>query len=121
MKDIADRISEVVVESMAAQRTEVEMVFEQVRSDIDWLQRALNTLPGTGRQADAKRAPSANGRRRQRNTQAVEKAESSQAAPSKTSTKSRRRERTPAERAEISKRMTAYWQRKREEKTASGK
>ena len=120
MKDIADRISEVVVESMAAKRTEVETLLEQVRSDIDSLQRALSTLPGTGRQADAKRAPSANGRRRRRNTQAVEKAESSQAAPSKTSTKGRRRERTPAERAEISKRMTAYWQRKREEKAASG-
>ena len=34
--------------------------------------------------------------------------------------KGRRRERTPEERAEISKRMTAYWQRKREEKAASG-
>ena len=120
MKDIAGRISEIVVESMAAKRTEMEALFEQVRGDIDSLQWALSTLSGTGRQADAMRAPSANGRRRRRNTQAVEKAESSQAAPSKTSTKGRRRERTPEERAEISKRMTAYWQRKREEKAASG-
>ena len=120
MKDIADRISEVVVESMAAKRTEMEALLEQVRGDIDSLQRALSTLPGTGRQADAKRAPSANGRRRRRTTQAVEKAVSSQAASSKSSTKGRRRERTPEERAEMSKRMTAYWQRRREEEAASG-
>ena len=101
MKDIADRISEVVVESMAAKQTEVETLLEQVRSDIDSLQRALSTLPGTGRQAAAKPPPSANGRRRRRNTQTVEKAESSQAAPSKTSKKGGRRERTPQERAEI--------------------
>ena len=120
MKDIADRISDVVVESMAAKRTEVEALLEQVRSDIDSLQRALRTFPGTARQADAKRAPSANGRRRRRNTRVAEKAESSRAAPSGTSTKGRRRERTPEERAEISKRMTAYWQKKREENAASG-
>ena len=119
MKDIADRISEVVVASMAAKRTEVEALLEKVRSDIDSLQRALSTFPGTARQADAKRAPSANGRRRRRNAQAVEKAESSQTAPGKTSTKRTRREKTPEERAEISKRMTAYWQRQREEKASS--
>ena len=120
MKDIADRISDVVVESMAAKRTEVEALLEQVRSDIDSLQRALGTFPGTARQADAKRAPSAAGRRRRQNTRTVDKAQSSRAVPSGTSTKGRRRERTPEERAEISKRMTAYWQRKREEKAASG-
>lgn len=120
MKDMADRISEVVVESMAAKRTEVEALLEKVRSDIDSLQGALSTFPGTARQADAKRAPSANGRRRRRSTRVAEKAPSLQASTSKTTTKSRRREKTPAERAEISKRMTAYWQRKREEKASSG-
>ena len=120
MKDIADRISEVVVESMAAKRNEVEALIEKVRSDIDSLQRALDTFPGTTQRADAKRAPSANGRRRRRKTQAVKKAESSQTAPSKTSTKRARREKTPEERADVSKRMTAYWKRKREEKAASG-
>ena len=120
MKDIADRISAVVVESMAAKRTEVEALVERVRSDIDSLQRALSTFPGTAPRAAAKRAPSANGRRRRRrNTQAVEKAESSRTAPSnKTATKRTRREKRPEERAEISKRMTAYWQRKREEKAS---
>ena len=119
MKDIADRISAVVVDSMAAKRTEVEALVEKVRSGIDSLQQALSTFPGTARRADAKRAPSANGRRRRRKTQAVAKAESSQTAPSKTATKRTRREKTPEERAEISQRMTAYWQRQREEKAGS--
>ena len=119
MKDIADQINEIVVASMAAQKAELEALLEKVRSDIDALQRALSSFPGAARQADAKRAPSANGRRRRRKTQAAEKAETSQTASSKTPAKRTRRERTPEERAEISKRMTAYWQRRREEKASS--
>ena len=119
MKDIADQINEVVVESIAAKKAEVEALLEKVRSDIDSLQRALSTFPGTARQADAKRAPSANGRRRRRKTQATEKAETSQTTSSKTPARRTRREKTPEERAEISKRMTAYWQRRREEKASS--
>ena len=119
MNDIAEKISEVVAESMAARQAEMAALLERVRNDIESLQRALNTFPGTAPQADAKRAPAANGRRRRRKTQAPEKAETSQAASSKTAAKRTRREKTAEERGEISKRMTAYWQRKRGEKAGS--
>ena len=119
MKDIAEKIGEVIAESMVAKQAEVEALLEKVRSDIDSLQQALSTFSGTARQADAKRAPATNGRRRRRKTQAAGKAETSQTASSKTPAKRTRPEKTAGERAEISRRMTAYWQRKRGEKAGS--
>ena len=158
MNDIAKKIGEVVAEIMAARQAEVAALLETVRSDIDSLQHALGTSPGTARNANAKRAPAANGRRRRRatqasekasaqqalgtspstapnanaklapaangrrqrrKTQAAEKAETSQTASSKTPAKRTRPEKTAGERAEISQRMTAYWQRKRGEKAGS--
>ena len=74
MKDIAEKIGEVVAESLAAKQAEVEALLEKVRSDIDSLQRALSTFSGTAGQADAKRAPSPDGRRRRRKTPTAEKA-----------------------------------------------
>ena len=119
MNDIAEKISSVVAEVMAAKQAEVAALLEKVRNDVDSLQGALSTSPGTAPQTNAKRAPAANGRRRRRKAQASEKAETSQAASSKTAAKRTRREKTAEERGEISKRMTAYWQRKRGEKAGS--
>ena len=48
MKDIADRISAVVVESMAAKQSEVQALIDNVRTDIDSLQRSLSTFPRHG-------------------------------------------------------------------------
>ena len=71
---------------MAARQAEVAALLETVRSDIDSLQHALGTSPGTARNANAKRAPAANGRRRRRATQASEKASAQQALGTSPST-----------------------------------
>ena len=112
MNELAQRITEAVTDSMAARQAEVTALLNKVREDIDALQQALD-LPG---RSATRRAASAGPR--QRKAEAGGRAQAAQASSRKKQPTGTRRTRTPAERAEISKRMTAYWKKKREEKAA---
>ena len=106
MNDLAQRIGEAVADSVAARQAEVTTLLDKLREDVDALQQAINP-PGRGATS---RAASA-GRRRKAAAGVGPQAASRQKQPTRT-----RRARTPEERAEISMRMTAYWQKKRAEK-----
>ena len=69
MNDMAQRISEVVAQSLAAGQAEVATLLDKVRDDIEALHRALGTLPGSAQQPVAKRSPVATGRRRRKKTE----------------------------------------------------
>lgn len=118
MNDMAQKISEVVAQSLAAGQAEVATLLDKVRDDIEALHRAVGTLPGSAQQPVAKRSPVATGRPRRKKAEAAGSAVAPQSASGKTPTKRTRREKTPEEREAISKRMSAYWQRKREDKAA---
>ena len=118
MNDMAQKISEVVTQSLAAGQAEVATLLDKVRDDIEALHRALATLPGSPQEPVAKLTPVTTGRQRRRKAEATGSAAAPQSASSKTPTKRKRREKTPEEREAISKRMAAYWKRKREEKAA---
>ena len=81
-----------------------------------------STPPASPRRARAAAAAAAAAPkpRQRRTTSPAPTAVAAQAAPSRTPAKRRRREKTPEERETISKRMSAYWLRKREEKAAEG-
>ena len=115
MNELAQRIGEAVADSVAASQAEVTTLLDKLREDIDALQQAINP-PGRG----ATRRAAGAGRRR-RKAAAGEVPQAAQAASRQKQPTRTRRARTPEERAEISKRMTAYWQKKREEKAARKK
>ena len=125
MNDISQKISEIVAETMASKQAEIGELLGKLRADIDALQQAVSDFPGSaapvaprrGRAAAAAPTP----RRRRKSSPAPAPAPvAAQAASSRAPAKRKRREKTPEERDAISKRMTAYWQRKREEKAAKG-
>ena len=119
MNELAQRINEAVTEavtaSVAARQAEVTTLLDKLRADIDALQQALD-LTGRG----AARRATGTGRRR-RKPVAGGSPQAAQAASRKTPPTGARRPKTPEERAEISRRMTAYWQKKRDEKAAGRK
>ena len=123
MNDISQKISEIVADTMASKQAEIGGLLDTLRADIDALQQAVSDFPGSeqgagpGRGARAAATPKP--RQRRRTGQAAAPV-APQAASSPTPTRRKRREKTPEERDAISKRMTAYWQRKREEKAAKG-
>ena len=127
MNDISQRISEIVADTMASKQAEIAGLLDKLREDIDALQQAVGGITGGQPQASPRRAaraaapdpaPDPAPARRRRKTSQAAPAVAVQAASSRTSAKPQRREKTPEERDAISKRMTAYWQRKREEKAA---
>ena len=127
MNDISQRISEIVADTMASKQAEIGGLLDQLRADIDALQQAVSGFPGSAPQASPRRARGAAAvaapkprRRRTTSPAPAPAAVAAQAASSRTPAKRRRREKTPEEREAISKRMTAYWQRKRDEKAAKG-
>ena len=115
MNELAQRISEAVADSVAARQAEVTTLLDKLREDIDALQQAINP-PGRGATPRA-----AGAGRRRRKAAAGEGPQAAQAASRQKQPTRTRRARTPEERAETSKRMTAYWQKKREEKAARKK
>ena len=123
MNDISQRISEIVADTMASKQAEISELLDKVREDIDALQQAVGGITGSQQQATPRRAaraaaPAPAPPRRRRKTSPAAPAVAAQAASSRTPAKPKRREKTAEERDAISKRMTAYWQRKREEKAA---
>ena len=118
MNELAQRIGEAVADSVAASQAEVTTLLDKLREDIDALQQAINP-PGRG----ATRRAAGAGRRRRKAAagEVPQAAQAAQAASRQKQPTRTRRARTPEERAEISKRMTAYWQKKREEKAARKK
>ena len=123
MNDISQKISEIVADTMASKQAEIDGLLDKLRADIDALQQAVSGFPGSERPTTRRRQratpPAPKPRRRRRSADAAP-AVAAQAAPSRTPAPRKRREKTPEEREAISKRMTAYWQRKREEKAAKG-
>ena len=124
MNDISQKISEIVAETMASKQAEIGDLLDKLRADIDALQQAVSGF-GAGSERPTRRrspraAPPAPKPRRRRQSVDAAPAVAAQAASSRTPAKRKRREKTPEEREAISKRMTAYWQRKREEKAAKG-
>ena len=121
MNDIFQKISEAVADTMASKQAEIGGLLDKLRADIDDLQQAVSDFPGSTPPASPRRARAAAPKPRQRRTTSpAPPAVAAQAAPSRTPAKRRRREKTPEEREAISKRMSAYWLRKREEKAAKG-
>ncbi len=132
MNDISQKISEIVADTMAGKQAEIGELLDKLRADIDALQQAVSGFPGTtpkpgprrGRAAAAATAVAApKPRRRRKSGPAPAPAPApvaAQAASSRTPAKRKRREKTPEEREAISKRMTAYWQKRRDEQAAKG-
>ena len=123
MNDIFQKISEAVADTMASKQAEIGGLLDKLRADIDVLQQAVSGFPGSTPPASPRRARAAAAPkpRQRRTTSPAPTAVAAQAAPSsRTPAKRRRREKTPEEREAISKRMSAYWLRKREEKAAEG-
>ena len=127
MNDIFQKISEAVADTMASKQAEIGGLLDKLRADIDVLQQAVSGFPGSTPPASPRRARAAAAApppppkpRQRRTTSPAPTAVAAQAAPSRTPAKRRRREKTPEEREAISKRMSAYWLRKREEKAAEG-
>ena len=125
MNDIFQKISEAVADTMASKQAEIGGLLDKLRADIDVLQQAVSGFPGSTpparpRRARAAAAAAAPKPRQRRTTSPAPTAVAAQAAPSRTPAKRRRPEKTPEEREAISKRMSAYWLRKREEKAAEG-
>ena len=121
MNDIFQKISEAVADTMASKQAEIEGLLDKLRADIDVLQQAVSGFPGSTPPASPRRARAAAPKpRRRRTTSPAPTAVAAQAAPSHAPAKRRRLEKTPEEREAISKRMSAYWLRKREEKAAEG-
>ena len=124
MNDIFQKISEAVADTMASKQAEIDGLLDKLRADIDVLQQAVSGFPGSTPPANPRRARAAAAAppkpRRRRTTSPAPTAVAAQAAPSRTPAKRRRPEKTPEEREAISKRMSAYWLRKREEKAAEG-
>ena len=124
MNDISQRISEIVAETMASKQAEISDLLDKLRADIDALQQAVSGFaagsePPTSRRRPRVTPPAPKPRRRRQSADAAP-AVAAQAASSRTPAPRKRREKTPEEREAISKRMTAYWARKREEKAAKG-
>ena len=130
MNDISQKISEIVADTMASKQAEIGELLDKLRADIDAIQQAVSGFPGTtpkpgprrGRAAAAATAVAApKPRRRRKSGPAPAPAPvAAQAASSRTPAKRKRREKTPEEREAISKRMTAYWQKRRDEQAAKG-
>ena len=123
MNDIFQKISEAVADTMASKQAEIDGLLDKLRADIDVLQQAVSGFPGSTPPASPRRARAAAAApkpRQRRTTSPAPTAVAAQAAPSRTPAKRRRLEKTPEEREAISKRMSAYWLRKREEKAAEG-
>ena len=123
MNDIFQKISEAVADTMASKQAEIGGLLDKLRADIDVLQQAVSGFPGSTPPASPRRAraaPPPPKPRQRRTTSPAPTAVAAQAAPSRTPARRRRREKTPEEREAISKRMSAYWLRKREEKAAEG-
>ena len=124
MNDIFQKISEAVADTMASKQAELDGLLDKLRADIDVLQQAVSGFPGSTPPASPRRARAAAAAapkpRQRRTTSPAPTAVAAQAAPSRTPAKRRRPEKTPEEREAISKRMSAYWLRKREEKAAEG-
>ena len=124
MNDIFQKISEAVADTMASKQVEIDGLLDKLRADIDVLQQAVSGFPGSTPPAGPRRARAAAAAapkpRQRRTTSPAPTAVAAQAAPSRTPAKRRRPEKTPEEREAISKRMSAYWLRKREEKAAEG-
>ncbi|MCY4073839.1 MAG: hypothetical protein OXH04_00250 [Acidobacteria bacterium] len=124
MNDISQRISEIVAETMASKQAEISDLLDKLRGDIDALQQAVSGFAAGSERPTRRRSPRATPPapkpRRRRQSADPAPAVAAQAASSRTPAKRKRREKTPEEREAISKRMTAYWQRKREEKAAKG-
>ena len=128
MNDIFQKISEAVADTMASKQAEIDGLLDKLRADIDVLQQAVSGFPGStppdsprrARAAAAAAAAAAPKPRQRRTTSPAPTAVAAQAAPNRTPAKRRRPEKTPEEREAISKRMSAYWLRKREEKAAEG-
>ena len=124
MNDIFQKISEAVADTMASKQAEIDGLLDKLRADIDVLQQAVSGFPGSTPPASPRRARAAAAAapkpRQRRTTSPAPTAVAAQAAPSHTPAKRRRPEKTPEEREAISKRMSAYWLRKREEKAAEG-
>ena len=123
MNDIFQKmISEAVADTMASKQAEIDGLLDKLRADIDVLQQAVSGFPGSTPPASPRRARAAAAPkpRQRRTTSPAPTAVAAQAAPSRTPAKRRRPEKTPEEREAISKRMSAYWLRKREEKAAEG-
>ena len=119
MNDISQKISEIVSDTMAAKQSELAALLAKLREDIDALQSAVSGFPGAPEQESTSRAPRAAApTRRRRRTKAEPIAAVAEAKPAaaRAPAKRKRREKTPEEREAISRRMTAYWQRRREEK-----
>ena len=112
MNDLAEKIEKAVADGMAEQRAELTALLDTVRAGVSALEQAVGARPGGTGRTGKRRAPSAPGRPRPK----AKPAAASQAASPKKPVARKRRERTAAERAAISERMTAYWKRKREEK-----
>ena len=124
MNDIFQKISEAVADTMASKQAEIDGLLDKLRADIDVLQQAVSGFPGStppdSPPRRARAAAVAPKPRQRRTTSPAPTAVAAQAAPSRTPAKRRRPEKTPEEREAISKRMSAYWLRKREEKAAEG-
>ena len=123
MNEIFQKISEAVADTMASKQAEIDGLLDKLRADIAVLQQAVSGFPGSTPPASPRRARAAAAApkpRRRRTTSPAPTAVAAQAAPSRTPAKRRRPEKTPEEREAISKRMSAYWLRKREEKAAEG-
>ena len=124
MNDIFQKISDAVADTMASKQAEIDGLLDKLRADIDVLQQAVSGFPGSTPPASPRRARAAAAAapkpRQRRTTSPAPTAVAAQAAPSRTPAKRRRPEKTPEEREAISKRMSAYWLRKREEKAAEG-
>jgi len=128
MNDISQKISEIVADTMASKQAEIGELLDKLRADIDALQQAVSGFPGTtpkpgprrGRAAAAATAVAAPKPRRRRKTGPAPAPVAAQAASNRTPATRKRREKTPEEREAISKRMTAYWQKRRDEQAAKG-
>ena len=122
MNDMFQKISEAVADTMVSKQAEIDGLLDKLRADIDVLQQAVSGFPGSTPPASPRRARAAVAPkpRQRRTTSPAPTAVAAQAAPSRTPAKRRRLEKTPEEREAISKRMSAYWLRKREEKAAEG-
>ncbi|MCY4024983.1 MAG: hypothetical protein OXH75_01545 [Acidobacteria bacterium] len=124
MNDISQKISEIVAETMASKQAEISDLLDKLRADIDALQQAVSGFAAGSERPTSRRrprpTPPAPKPRRRRQSADAAPAVAAQAAPSRTPAPRKRREKTPEEREAISKRMTAYWARKREEKAAKG-
>ena len=124
MNDISQKISEIVADTMASKQAEISGLLDKLREDIDALQQAVSGFPGSSPQPGPRRgraaAPATPKPRRRRKASPAPAPVVAQAASSRAPAQRKRREKTPEEREAISKRMTAYWQRKREEKAAKG-